>query len=179
MVLIKSPSGFTPGQGITIVSKVMDVKKGEAIVGYLYKAVAIAKVEDFSSDIVKAMITYSNQEVTTGDVVFDDLKPIAPLTVHLSEPNLDSAGGIIDLYGGLTGSSDLDLVFMDVGKQNGVGEGALLSIYEETVVEETTASFRDYQGMVIILQSLEDSCMGLVIESKGPIKRGFPVDSFK
>ena len=176
-VLIKTPSGLAPDQGITILSKVMDVKKVENIVGYLYKAVDIAKVEESSSGIAKAEITYSNQEVTSGDVVFDDLKPIEPLTVQLSEPDLDSSGGIIDLYGGISGSSDLDLVFMDVGKQNGIGEGALLSVYEETLLKEQNATFRDYQGMVIILQSLENTCMGLVIESKGPIKRGFPVDN--
>jgi hypothetical protein len=175
-VLIKAPSGFSLDQGITIVSKVMDIKKGEDVVGYLYKAVAVAMVEEISSDIAKALITYSSQEVKADDVVFDDLKPIAPLTVQLSEPALKSDGRIIDLYGGITGSSDLDLVFMDVGMKTGVTQGALLSIYKETVMEQKDVSFRDYQGMAIVLQSLETSCMGLIIESKGPIQRGFQVD---
>jgi hypothetical protein len=178
-VLIKAPSGFSIDQGITIVSKVMDIKKGEDVVGYLYKAVAVAMVEETSSDVAKALITYSSQEVQAGDVVFDDLKPIAPLTVQLSEPALESDGRIIDLYGGLTGSSDLYLVFMDVGMKNGITEGALLSIYKETVMEEKDVSFRDYQGMLIVLQSLEKSSMGLIIESKGPIQRGFPVDGIE
>ncbi|HOO37729.1 MAG TPA: LysM peptidoglycan-binding domain-containing protein [Deltaproteobacteria bacterium] len=178
-VLIKTSSGFSIDQGITIVSKVMDVKKGEDVVGYLYKAVAIATVEETSSNVSKALIQYSSQEVQAGDVVFDDLKPIAPLTVQLSEPALESDGRIIDLYGGLTGSSDLDLVFMDVGMKNGITEGALLSIYKETALEEKDVSFRDYQGMLIVLQSLEKSSMGLIIESKGPIQRDFPVEGIE
>ena len=178
-VLIKTSSGFSIDQGITIVSKVMDVKKGEDVVGYLYKAVAIATVEETSSNVSKALIQYSSQEVQAGDVVFDDLKPIAPLTVQLSEPALESDGRIIDLYGGLTGSSDLDLVFMDVGMKNGIAEGALLSIYKETALEEKDVSFRDYQGMLIVLQSLEKSSMGLIIESKGPIQRDFPVEGIE
>lgn len=178
-VLIKTSSGFSIDQGITIVSKVMDVKKGEDVVGYLYKAVAIATVEETSSNVAKALIQYSSQEVQAGDVVFDDLKPIAPLTVQLSEPALESDGRIIDLYGGLTGSSDLDLVFMDVGMKNGITEGALLSIYKETVMEEKDVSFRDYQGMLIVLQSLEKSSMGLIIESKGPIQRNFTVEGIE
>jgi hypothetical protein len=179
MVLIKSPSGLAPNRGITIVSKVSDIKKDNKVVGYLYKAVAIANVEDFSSDIVKASITYSNQEIKAGDIVFDDLKPIEPMTIQISEPSLKSEGRIIDLYGGITGSSDLDLVFMDLGRSAGVAEGSLLSIYDETVLKEENASFRDYQGMVIVLQSLDNSCMGLVLEVKGPIKKGFVVAGFE
>ncbi len=175
-VLIKAPSGFSIDQGITVVSKVMDIKKGEDVVGYLYKAIAVAMVEEISADVVKALITYSSQEVKAGDVVFDDLKPIAPLTVQLSEPALENDGRIIDLYGGITGSSELDLVFLDVGMKNGINEGALLSIYKETVMDEKDVSFRDYQGMAIILQALDTSSMGLIIESAGPIQRGFPVD---
>ena len=175
-VLIETPSGLSIDQGITIVSKIMDIKKGEDVVGYLYKAIAVAMVEEISSDITKALITYSSQEVKAGDVVFDDLKPIAPLTVQLSEPALESDGRIIDLYGGISGSSDLDLIFLDVGMKNGITQGALLSIYKETVMEKKDVSFRDYQGMAIVLQSLDTSSMGLIIESKGPIQRGFPVD---
>lgn len=175
MILIKSVSGLSPGKGITIVSKVSEVKKGKNIVGYLYKAVAIAKVEDFSGNIAKATITYSSQEIKSGDIVFDDLKPIEPMTVKITESAMENDGRIIDFYGGVSGSSDLDIAFADVGRSSGIQEGALLSIYEETSIEEEGAAFRDYRGMILVLQSLETSCMGLIIESKMPIKRGFLV----
>jgi len=175
MVLIKSLSGLSPGKGITIVSKVSDVKKGKNIVGHLYKAVAVAKVEDFSGNIAKATITYSSQEIKPGDIVFDDLKPIEPMTVKITESAMENDGHIIDFYGGISGSSDLDIAFADVGKSSGIQEGALLSIYEETTIEEERAVFKDYRGMILVLQSLETSCMGLIIESKVPIERGFLV----
>lgn len=175
MVLIKSLSGLSPNRGITIVSKVSDVKKDNKIIGYLYKAVAIAKVEDFTANIAKATITYSSQEIKPGDIVFDDLKPIEPMTVKISEPAMENIGHIIDFYGGISGSSDLDIAFADVGKSNGIQEGSLLSIYEETSVEGEEAVFRDYRGMILVLQSLDTTCMGLIIESKAPIKRGFIV----
>ena len=175
MVLIKSSSGLSPNRGITIVSKVSDVKKDKEIIGYLYKAVGIARVEDFTSNMAKATIIYTSQEIKPGDIVFDDLKPIEPMTVKISEPSMENIGHIIDFYGGISGSSDLDITFADVGKRNGIKEGSLLSIYEETSIEGEVAVFRDYQGMILVLQSLDTTCMGLIIESKIPIQRGFLV----
>ncbi len=174
-VLIESHSSLAPDQGITIVSKVSDVKKDKETIGYLYKAIAIARVEAYQSGIAKAAIDYSNQEVKAGDIVFDDLKSIEPMTVRITEPSLHSGGEIIDIYGGIMGSSDLDLVFMDVGKQDGIDQGALLSIFEETSVNKDAASFNDYRGMTLVLQSLDTSSMGLILESREPIKRGFKV----
>jgi len=175
MILIKSLSGLSPNSGITIVSKVSDVKNDNKIIGYLYKAVAIAKVEDFTRNIAKATITYSSQEIKPGDIVFDDLRPIEPMTVKISEPSMNNIGHIIDFYGGISSSSDLDISFADVGRNSGIEEGTLLSIYEETTIDGEDAVFRDYRGMILVLQSLDTSCMGLIIESNAQIRRGFLV----
>ncbi|MDT8273330.1 MAG: hypothetical protein RRA35_09090, partial [Desulfomonilia bacterium] len=72
-------------------------------------------------------------------------------------------------------SSALDLVFVDMGKRHGVDRGALLSISKETVLDQGAASFRDFQGLALVLQSLETSAMGLVIDTRGPIERNFIV----
>jgi len=172
-ILIKSSSGLTLSKGITIVSLVAEIKDRDEVVGYLYKASAVALVEEAQGDVYKASIAYSNQEIRSGDLIFDDLKPLQPLKIKPFEPDLKDNGRVIDLFGGLSGSSYLDLTFMNVGKADGVDQGALLSFYKEIDLDEEKTSMREYEGMAIVLQSLENSCMGLVLESKGPIKRGF------
>ncbi len=172
-VLIKSSSGLTLSKGITIVTKVADVKDKDEVVGYLYKAVAVALVEEAQGDVYKATVAYSNQEIRSGDLIFDDLKPLQPLKVKLFEPTLKESARVIDLFGGVSGSSYLDLTFINVGKADGVDQGALLSFYKELDLDEEKTSMREYEGMAVVLQSLDNSCLALVIESKGPIQRDF------
>jgi hypothetical protein len=180
-IFIKTTSNLKEGQGITIVAKLQDVKNGDETAGYLYKAVGTAVVEEVQSNIAKARITFTLQEVMVGAVIFDDLA-IRPMTLTISEPKLGAPSKIIDLYGGVSGASDFDLVFMEAGKNQGVDKGAVLSVAEPVTFEEKTdqpIAFHDYQGLVLVLQSLDNSSMGLLIETKSRIERGFVVSGRK
>jgi LysM repeat protein len=173
-VFIKSSSGLTLHREITIVSKVADVSglNGKTA-GYLYKTIAFAKVEDAMADTYKAGVEYSNQEIRSGDIIFDDLQNLEPLMLKLSEPALEESGRVIDIHGGITGSSYLDLVFLDLGKASGVDQGAILTIYEENSPGAGAATLREYQGIALVLQSLDKSCMALIMDSKGPIRKNY------
>ncbi len=173
-VFIKSSSGLTLHRGVTIVSKVAEVTDlGGKTAGYLYKTIAFATVEDAMADTYKASVEYSNQEIRSGDIIFDDLQNLKPLTLKISEPNLESSGRVIDIHGGITGSSYLDLVFLDLGKTSGVDQGAILTIYEETSPGKGSATLKEYQGMALVLQSLDKSCMALIMDSRGPIRKNY------
>jgi hypothetical protein len=180
-ILIRTNSELRPGQGITIVSKLQDIKNGKETVGYLYKTVATATVEEVQSDIVKAQITYSLQEAKVGSVIFDDITSLKPLTLSVSEPELATPAKIIDFYGGINGSSTFDLVFMDVGKNQGVDKGAIMSIAQPTSFEDSKGTkdqpivFHEYLGLALVLQTLDNTSMGLLVESKARIDRGFIV----
>jgi len=175
VVMIRKSAPLEMNQVITVVSRVQDVKSDSKVIGYLYKTIGIATVDELHGNIAKARITYSNQEIRSGDIIYDDLASIRPFTVTVIEPSLTESGKVVDFYGGVSGSSALDLVFVDMGKRHGVDRGALLSISKETVLDQGAASFRDFQGLALVLQSLETSAMGLVIDTKGPIERNFIV----
>jgi LysM repeat protein len=182
-LFIKTSSNLKEGQGITIVARLQDVKNGDETVGYLYKAVGTAVVEEVQSHITKARITFTLQEVRVGSVIFDDLAAIKPMTLTISEPALGTTHAkIIDLYGGVSGASDFDLVFTEAGKNQGVDKGAILSVAEPVTFDENQdqpISFHDYQGLVLILQSLDNSSMGLLLDTKTRIERGFVVTGKK
>jgi len=181
-ILIKSKSGLVPGRYVTIVTKITEAKDNGEIKGYLYKAIGFAKVEQSQGNLYQATVVDSSQEIRVGDLIFDDVKAIEPMTVNLYVPSLKEDGKVIDLYGGTVhGSSYLDLIFLSVGKQDGVDAGAIVSIYKELTVEGygEKDTIRDYQGNALVLQALDNSCLALVTESLVPIKRDLTIAGAK
>jgi hypothetical protein len=177
-LFIKGSTGLKTGQSITIIAELQDIKSGDKTVGHLYKAVGTAVVEEIRSNIVKARITYSSQEIRVGSVIFDNLASIKPMTLTVSEPDVSTEAKVIDLYGGVSGSSTFDLVFMDAGKNQGIDKGAILSISEPAIFKEKgkpSVTFHEHKGLVLILQALDSSSMGLIVESTAGIERGFVV----
>jgi hypothetical protein len=176
-IVLKTTSELKPNQAITIISKIQDIKNGDLPGGYLYKAVATAVVEEVQSDIVKARIEYSLQEARVGSVILDDLASVKPLMLKVSEPTLNAPAKIIDIYGGISGGSNDDLVFINAGKSQGVGVGSVLNIAKTTRIEgseekEQVAVFHEYISLVLVLQTLENTSMGLLVESKEQVERG-------
>lgn len=177
-IIIKTTSGLKPDQAITIVSKIQDINNGDLPGGYLYKAVATAVVEEVQSDIVKARVSYSLQEAKVGSVILDDLASVKPLMLTVSEPTLNAPAKVMDFYGGVTGSSTNDLVFIDAGRNQGVVTGSILNISKTTKFkgdEEKVAVFNEFISLVLILQTLENTSMGLLVESKAQIEKGYTV----
>jgi hypothetical protein len=101
--------------------------------------------------------------------------------LSVSEPELATPAKIIDFYGGINGSSTFDLVFMDVGKNQGVDKGAIMSIAQPTSFEDSKGTkdqpivFHEYLGLALVIQTLDNTSMGLLVESKARIDRGFIV----
>ena len=139
-------------------------------------------VEDVQSDIVKARVSYSLQEAKVGGVIFDDLASVKPLMLSVSEPTLNAPARVMDFYGGVSGSSTNDLVFIDAGKNQGVGIGSILNIAKTTKFEgddKEVAVFNESIGLVLVLQTLENTSMGLLVESKAQIEKGDAVTGKK
>ena len=175
-IVIKSTSNLSPNQAIALASKIQEVSKAGQGAGYLYKVTATAVVEEVQSDVVKARIVYSLQEAKVGDVIFDNLDAVKPLMLSVSEPTLQAPAKVMDFYGGVKGGSMNDLIFIDAGKNQGVDKGMILNIAKRTTFEdekkkEEVAVFHDYAGLILVLQSLEESSMCLLVESKVQIAK--------
>ncbi len=177
-VFVRTTSELKKGQGVTIVSKVQDIKKDKEPVGYLYKAVGIGFVKEIQTDIAKVQISYTLEEVRVGSIIFDDLAAVKPITLKVSEPKINSPAKIIDLYGGVSGASDLDLIFIDAGKNQGLERGAVVSVNEPAVFKEKgekSVEFLEHQGTAIVLHSLESYSMALLLQTMERIDRGFVI----
>lgn len=175
-VFFSSGSEFALDQDVTVVAKIADIKNlNKKIAGYLYKAIAVARVHEAGEGFYKATVLYSNQEIRSGDLIFDGLHNMMPLSLKISEPPAGKSGRVIDFYGGVSGSSYLDLVFMDLGTADGIDQGMLMSLYEESTPSKNAGAMREYQGTALVLQSLEKSSMALIMDSRGPIRKSYLV----
>jgi len=178
-VFVRTTSELKKGQGITIVSKVQDIKKDDKEpVGYLYQAVGIGFVDEVQNNIAKVKISFTLEEVRVDSIIFDDLTTVKPITLTVSEPKLNQQVKVIDLYGGVSGASSLDLIFIDAGKNKGVEKGSIVSVNEPAVFEEKDEQkiqFLENQGMAIVLQSLDNYSMALLLQTKERIEKGFVI----
>jgi LysM domain len=172
-ILIKMPSE-TKADGFAIVTKVDEVKKGTTTIGYLYKVVALAKVRESQSGIVKAKVTYANQEIKEGDIVTTDLTSLKPITLTLNQPKTDGVGQILKFYPGISGSGNMDLIIVDIGSSQGIQKGSLLTIYQTFNLKDGGA-VEEYQGLALVLQSLEGSALALVVDARGLLEKGYKV----
>lgn len=175
-IILQTTSALKKDQVITIVSKVQDITKDGESAGYLYRITGTARVQEVQGDVVKALVTYSLQEARVGSVIFDDIAPIKPLALTLSEPGSILAS-IIDYHGGIQGSSTNDLIFLDAGRNQGIDKGSLLNVAVKTQLDGagtagSPAVFYEPIGIVVVLQSLDNASMALVVESKALIEKG-------
>lgn len=173
VILIKMAQPTT-SKGVAILTPLTVIKKKDATVGYVYKVTGLAAIMDTPSGFVRARVTYANQEIKKGDIVTDNITNLKPLTMQLSQPALSSDGVILDYLGGVAGSSAADIIFTDIGASQGLKPGSLVTIYKPYVVKDV-GTIEDYNGLALVLQTLDSSAMAVVLESKDIIKKGYPI----
>jgi len=173
MILIKM-SQPTSSKGVAILTPLKVIKKKDATLGYAYKVIGLAEVKDTPSGLVRARITYANQEIKKGDIVTDNISDLKPLTIRLSQPALSSDGIILDYSGGIAGSSAADIIFTDIGASHGLKPGSLVNIYKPYTVKDV-GTVEDYCGLALVIQSLDSSAMAVVLESTDILEKGYRV----
>ncbi|MEA2101252.1 MAG: LysM domain-containing protein [Thermodesulfobacteriota bacterium] len=173
-ILLETSSAIAPGCNCAIVSKVQDIMNKDQPAGFLYKIIGSAETKKTESGIVKATITSASREISAGDIILRDPQSIRLISLKTSDTSARKTGQIIDIYGGIYGASKLDLVFMDLGVEQGIQPGSLLDVFSETILKNN-ADLDEYQGMVLILKTLKASSMGLLVESREDIHKGFLV----
>lgn len=174
-IVIRSSSSLRKDQIVTLVTKIQDISDSSGDpAGYLYRITGTARIEETMGDSAKARVFYSLQESRVGSIVFDDIPAIRPVPLNITEPRGVTAT-VMDHHGGIMGGGTFDLVFLDAGKNRGIEKGALLSLYRKTPADDGgsgTAMFHDQVGIVVVIQSLDSSSMGLVVQSKEVITKG-------
>jgi hypothetical protein len=177
-IIIKTSSPTT-AKGFAVITLYKEIKQKDAndndvTLGYLYRVVGLAAVTDTPSGLLKARVTYCNQEIKTGDIVTDDLTMFKPLTLNLNEVNLSSEGVIVDYIGAVTGASIPDVIVTNIGASDGLKPGSLLTIYKPQVIKGV-GTIDNYAGLAVVIQTLDKSATALVMKSTDSLPKGCKV----
>jgi len=174
-ILVKGYPDAKPGKGLIIKSLQNDVIVDDTTYGYLYKIIALAKVDSVKKGVAICTVTYSYQEIHKNDLVDDDINSVRPVTIKPSENKRFEDAKIIDVWNDASGAGDGDIVFIDTGSSKGLKQGNILNIYKSINVNEgkVIKDINAYAGSAIVLQTTSNSAMALITYSIMYIEDGF------
>lgn len=137
--------------------KVFHPETGD-FMGYLIEVMGIAEVVEKRTDIVKARITESFQEVAVGDLL-DNFYEIEPAFETDNSKSSNIAGYIVATRQRRTANGQMDIVYIDKGSKDGLAAGDVLrtilankfSIETNSVIQ--VINTREFTATAIIRKS--------------------------
>ncbi len=132
--------------------------------GYLIEVLGVATVDRFEFGQTMAKITRVFNAIKTGDLLdtYHDMTP--PLTTGLYRtPNID--GYVVSLKSGIVAASNLDIVYIDKGSDDGIEVGDMLRTVE-------VGTHKVPSGKIQVLNSRQKTSAAIVRENYKPIMVG-------
>lgn len=148
--------------------KVFHPETGD-FMGYLIEVMGIAEVVEKRTDIVKARITQSFQEVAVGDLL-DNFYEIEPAfeTDNPKSPNI--AGYIVATRQRRTANGQMDIVYIDKGSKDGLSAGDIL----RTILANKFSS--ETNSVIQVINTKESTATAIIRKSE---KEVIPKDKIK
>lgn len=148
--------------------KVFHPETGD-FMGYLIEVMGIAEVVEKRTDIVKARITESFQEVAVGDLL-DNFYEIEPAfeTDNPKSPNI--AGYIVATRQRRTANGQMDIVYIDKGSKDGLSAGDIL----RTILANKFSS--ETNSVIQVINTKESTATAIIRKSE---KEVIPKDKIK
>ncbi|RII26240.1 MAG: peptidoglycan-binding protein LysM [Geobacter sp.] len=146
------------------------------ILGHRVIPLGTVQISEVEEDTSKAIITKSYLEVGAGAYLmpYRDRKKV----IALKAPTKDLTGYIVETQTGNKAVAAGDVVFMDLGKSNGLEVGNMLYVVRDVVPDQKFISVpigklpTDVIGAVVVVDTGETTATALVIKSIDTIYRG-------
>ncbi len=184
-VFIRAPKGEVPSAGdvyrvIRKVKSVIHPKTGKPI-GDLIRNLGVIKVIEVKDDLIAADIVKSIDYITIGDQIIPRTQaPEVP--GNKAQESLRLWGYIVETNEGKVANAQFDIVYIDMGRVEGVLPGDKFLIYREGkktkgyANEEEGISAEMLIGSLKILTSQENTSTALVVKSSDTIEKGSIVE---
>lgn len=185
VVYIKFKKGRAPAPGsletiYEVVSEVKDNEKRHIKYGKLVRILGRVKVDrvDEKHRIARAIVTDAVRPIERGDMVGPikwEFKVIPPVPA-----GLDLEGKIIAPLEDVVGIGQHDVIFVNLGKKDGVSEGNIFDVlrkrdhYMEVLRKEDASPYFPWEriGKAMVIEALKSTSTCLVIESRRDIRVG-------
>ena len=184
-VYIKAPKGEVPIAGdvyrvIRKVKRVIHPKTGKPI-GDLIRNLGVIKVIEVKDDLIAADIVRSIDYITKGDQIIPRAQA-QEVPGNKAQERLRLLGYIVETSDGKVANAQFDIVYIDMGRMEGVIPGDNFLIYREGkktkgyANEEEVLSAEVLIGSLKILTSQENTSTALVVKSSDTIEKGSIVE---
>jgi len=177
-VTLRNPAAVRPGDKFSIYElgkEVLHPKTGETV-GYQAAELGTLQVTELGSQVATAVILDSFREIQRGAL----LRPYrAPQTeIDLKKAEQPLSGYVVSANEGKIALSQLDIIYVDFGAEDGLEVGNLLHISRQRKATELAGSAKDLQlpdvllGEAVVLETLPHTAAALILKSVDSMYRG-------
>ncbi|HTP64899.1 MAG TPA: LysM domain-containing protein [Geobacteraceae bacterium] len=147
------------------------------ILGYKVIPLGSLKLSVLEEKSSKAVITDSLKEISTGDFLLPYRNRKRDVILKAADCNL--SGYVLESQSGVITIGSGEIVFLDLGKAQGIKAGNLVYIVREVVPEKKFYDLRqpvklpfDVLGAAVVVETGENTSAALVVKSVNAIYRG-------
>lgn len=184
-VFIEVPKGEVPIPGevyrvIRKVKRVMHPKTGKPI-GDLIRNLGVIKVIEVKADLIAADIVRSIDYITKGDQIIPRAQA-QEVPGNKAQERLRLLGYIVETNDGKVANAQFDIVYIDMGRMEGVLPGDSFLIYREgkktkgNSIGEEGLSAEVLIGSLKVIAAQENTSTALVVTSSDTIEKGSIVE---
>ncbi len=185
-VFIEAPKGEVPIPGevymvIRKVNRVIHPKTGR-LIGDLIRNLGVIKVIEVKDDVIAADIVRSIDYITKGDRIIQRVQA-QEVPSNKTQEGLRLLGYIVETNDGKVANAQFDIVYIDMGRTEGVLPGDRFLIYREgkkskgnSSNEEQVPSAGVLIGSLEVLAAQENTSTALVVTSSDTIEKGSIVE---
>lgn len=154
--------------------EVIDSDRTGKQLGYLMQPTAIIEIIDIRDEISRVRVVESYDSLEMNDVIFDshiadDEIPSAPATKELQ-------GDVVAAAYGVNISADWQRIFIDLGEDDGVKRGDILTVYRQR--EDVSDGDRSYKippkviGSIVVVSTNNNGATALVLNARDAVLTG-------
>ncbi len=177
-VKIEAPEGLQPGDLYTLIQvgdKIEHPVTGKAL-GHQTSVVGQVRIAESTPPIARAVIVRSDKEIVRGARLIPSKLPQQEITLHKAEQPL--SGYIIGGENEKLALSQHDIIFIDLGHQDGLQEGNMLYITRPR--KQTEAALKGHNltlpdvllGAAVVVSTHAETAAALVLKSTDAIYAG-------
>jgi len=158
---------------------------GGELLGYEGVLVGIAEVRNFVDDGISTLkLTETYQEVLNGDVILPLNDGVFNLDIVPKAPSGQVLGTIIKIPLDTTQAGQFDLVYLNLGVQDGMQQGDVLDVYQiahdsyDPQTRRNVSLPPERVGVVMVLRTFERISFAIVLEATRAIHIADQVESW-
>ena len=145
------------------------------VLGHLAREIGAARIVDTEGDISTFSVNRSREEIRGGDRLLPVVEQKITATFFPSAPDSEVSGVILAVENGVNQIGALDVVVINRGSREGLGDGNVLAISKRGELARDPVTGESLQmpdsrgGLLMVFRTFEKLSFAIVLESSQPL----------